>query len=185
MAWHRAWWVHHPVPKGRGADQALLGFVNGKVVICAGLVGVCLQLGLQGQQLALQVQFKIGHRLAVCLIKAFKAANLWKQAFIGFQQDFSFVPKNFAAPCGGRTHTPYSTSIRCDANYLIQIQNFRIQKSRISSSWQGHTPKTEIEVTKRRGVVVAVRRAQVEGVEVERASAQHLIGSAGWAGRVG
>ena len=59
--------VHHPVAEGRRADQALLGFVNVEVVVAARLVGLLLQLILQAEQVAFQVELEAGHFRAAAL----------------------------------------------------------------------------------------------------------------------
>ncbi|MCL4880426.1 MAG: hypothetical protein KJ064_27490 [Anaerolineae bacterium] len=50
--------MHHPIPKGRGADFALLGVMDHEVDIAAGLIGKIRKLGLQRQQMIGELMFK-------------------------------------------------------------------------------------------------------------------------------
>ncbi len=55
--------VHHPVPVGRGADQAALGIVDKEIPVGAVAIGFVLKFLLQTQQFVFQVQVEPGAAL--------------------------------------------------------------------------------------------------------------------------
>lgn len=85
--------VHHPVAKRRGADQAAFRFEDVKIMVAAGLVGLALQFGLQPQQIAFEMKFKISHRSAIAFaaarstigaVEGLKRTNLWVEVLYVF-----------------------------------------------------------------------------------------------------